>query len=438
MSHTTKKTKEYIKNCSHKARNASYALRKLSKSDRKKLLLSIATSLQENKNKIITSNKKDIKNAKKKKLASSLIQRLICNEAKIQEISTMLRSVALLPDLLYTTIIKRQLSHKLILTKRFVPIGVIAMIFESRPDALIQIVSLCIKTGNGILLKGGSEAIHTNTILFQIIQSCLHKYVHGLIHLLTTREEALALTQLTQDIDLIIPRGSSAFVAKIMQLSSVPVLGHADGLCHIYIHPDADMAMARSVLYDAKLQYPAACNAVECLILHTNTLIFLPQIITPLAKEGIKIYADKNAATILHAAKIPHQKTTQKSWKKEYLDKTINIKTVETLEDAIIHINTYGSGHTDAIITNSATTADIFQKEVDSSSIMWNCSTRIADGYRYGLGAEVGISTSHIHARGPVGIEGLLSTQWTVHGEGHTVTQFVKGEKTFLFRNLKT
>ncbi len=426
-----------VKSHARAMREGSLVLRNLASKERNAMLREICAHLQKCKSEIFRANKQDLEQAHKFGAAEALVKRLSFDEAKLHEVCTMLEAVAALPEKLYAPIAKRELAPQLTLTQRFVPLGVIAMIFESRPDALVQIASLCIKSGNGVLLKGGSEAKHTNGVLTRLIQEISEKYTQRFVHLLETREEVAALTSLNGAIDLIIPRGSKAFVAQIMKASSVPVLGHADGICHMYIHKDADLAMTERVLYDSKLQYYAVCNAVECVLLHTKSVIFLPQLFKRLADCGVTIHADTSeAAEILSAAKVPHTPATEEDWGREYLAKEVAIKIVNDEKEAVSFINAHGSGHTDIVMTRSEETARYFQQRVDSASVLWNCSSRFADGYRYGLGAEIGISTSRIHARGPVGIEGLFSTQWVLDGAGHTVAPFANGEARFTHQDL--
>lgn len=426
-----------VKALARTVREGSLRLRNLSSVKRSIILQEIQAHLQKHQCDIYSANKQDLERARELDSTEAIIKRLIFDEAKLQEVCAMIKAVLCLPDTLYAPITKRELAPHLILTQRLVPLGVIAMIFESRPDALVQIVSLCIKSGNGILLKGGSEAACTTNALTRIIQEASEKHTSRFVHLLHTREEVAALTSLYDEVDLIVPRGSKAFITHIMHTSTVPVLGHADGICHMYVHKDADLAMAERVLYDSKLQYYAACNAVECVLLHTKAVIFLPQLFKRLADAGVIIHADiSEAAEILSAAKIPHMSATKDDWGREYGKKEIAIKIVHDEKESVSFVNAHGSGHTDVIMTRSEKIARYFQQSVDSASVLWNCSTRFADGYRYGLGAEIGISTSRIHARGPVGIDGLFTTQWVLDGEGHTVAPFADGQETFTHEDI--
>lgn len=415
------------------ARSASFRLRALDNNIRNQLLLDIVEALHLHGKDIIQANQKDTASAQESNLSIPLLQRLRFDDNKIDEVSTILLSVIEQPNYVYKDISTKEIASHLILKKRYVPLGVIGMIFESRPDALIQMAALCLKTANCVVLKGGKEAQETNRVLHQIIVDATKHIIKDWIQLLETRTEVdeLIRAERSSSVDLIIPRGSNEFVSYIMNHANVPVLGHADGICHVYIHPKANLIIGRDILYDAKLQYPAVCNSVECLLIDDQALIFLPQLLHPLVSAGVTFYADSDASEILTSAQIPHTPADESSWGKEYSDTVLSIKTVDNVEEAISHINQYGSGHTDVIVTQDEQIARQFQDLVDAASVCWNCSSRFADGYRYGLGAEVGISTSKIHARGPVGLEGLMSTQWVLDGQGHIVKPFVDGTQKF-------
>lgn len=425
-----------------KARAASLALRALPAAERARIVRDFAASLGARAGAIFAANKADMAEAREKnagdKTAEPLLKRLAFDEAKLSDTLRMLEAVAGLPDLVFAPRMRRELAPHLTLTQRLVPLGVVGFIFESRPDALAQMASLCIKSANGLLFKGGSEASRTNTEITASLADALS--AHGLVaaaHMLRTREEAQTLMRLESDVDVLIPRGSKEFVAHIMRESSVPVLGHADGVCHLYIHRDADLSMAKKILFDSKMQHYAVCNAVECALVHTKSVIFLPQLFRELFDAGVTIHADTDEAYgILRAAGIACVKATAADWGAEYLDKEIAVKIVADEHEAVRFINTHGSHHTDAIVTKDEQAARYFQNAVDSSSVLWNCSTRFADGYRYGLGAEVGISTSRLHARGPMGMEGLFTQQWIVDGNGDIVQDFADGAKKFTHKDL--
>ncbi|MGC8802996.1 MAG: glutamate-5-semialdehyde dehydrogenase, partial [Bacteroidales bacterium] len=314
------------------------------------------------------------------------------------------------------------------------PIGVIGVIFESRPDALVQISSLCLKSGNAVLLKGGSEAAHTNRILAEIIASASQQsgIPTGWIQLLESRADVNEMLKMDEYIDLIIPRGSNEFVRYIMDHSRIPVLGHADGICHVYVDAEADMDMAMKIAVDSKTQYVAVCNAAETLLVHKDiAATFLPRLKEQLDKFPVELRGCQRTQQI-----IPVHPATEEDWKTEYLDYIWSIRIVDNVQEAIEHVNRYGSGHTETIVTNNAHTAKMFMDLCDSGNLFWNASTRFSDGYRYGLGAEVGISTNKIHARGPVGLEGLVIYKWKLIGKGHIVDDYTSGVRRFTHRKI--
>jgi glutamate-5-semialdehyde dehydrogenase len=308
------------------------------------------------------------------------------------------------------------------LYKVSVPIGVIGVIFESRPDALVQISSLCLKSGNSVLLKGGREASRTNRILADtIVQASLQAGIpDGWLGLLETRSDVAEMLALDESIDLIIPRGSNAFVKHIMDNTHIPVLGHADGICHVYIDKSADVNMAVKIALDSKTQYVAVCNAAETILVHQESAeAVLPKLKAALEAKGVALRGCDVTQRIIVAAS-----AVEEDWRTEYLDLIISIKVVPDMAAALNHINTYGSGHTDVIVTSDKTRAIRFMNLVDTANAFWNCSSRFSDGFRYGLGAEVGISTNKLHARGPVGLEGLVIYQWRMLGNGHIVADY--------------
>ena len=310
-----------------------------------------------------------------------------------------------LPDPVGKTLDSTELDKELELYRVSCPIGVIGVIFESRPDALVQISTLCLKSGNSVLLKGGREALCTNRILAEIIREATEKsgIPSGWIQLLETRDDVNEMLKMDQYIDLIIPRGSNEFVKFIMENSNIAVLGHADGICHCYVDADADIKMAVDIVVDSKTQYVAVCNATETLLVHKDAAKeFLPLLKEEMLKKNVELVGCERTREIIDVAA-----SSDEDWKTEYLDYKLSIKIVDNTAEAIDHINTYGSGHTDSIITSNKENAELFMNLVDSGNVFWNCSTRFSDGFRYGFGAEVGISTNKIHARGPVGLEGL-------------------------------
>lgn len=419
------KTKEYAK----QAKQASIPLATISTELKNKALKSIAIKLKEKQNQIIAANKTDIKRSEKEKLAPALLKRLKFDESKIQDVIDGINSLIKLPDPVGSTQMATELDKGLNLYKVSCPIGVIGVIFESRPDALVQISTLCLKSGNSVLLKGGSEAKETNRILANIITEAtsLANIPGGWLQLLETRFETNEMLNLDDCIDLIIPRGSNAFVKYIMDNSNIPVLGHADGICHCYVDSNADMSKAINVVNDSKTQYVAVCNALETLLVHQNIADeYLPLLKDKLAENNVEIVGDQKVANIINC-----KSATEEDWKTEYLEYKLSIKIVSSLEAAIKHINEYGSGHTDSIITKDKSAAEKFLNLVDSGNVYWNCSTRFSDGFRYGFGAEVGVSTNKIHARGPVGLEGLLIYKYKLIGDGHIVADYANGKKSF-------
>jgi glutamate-5-semialdehyde dehydrogenase len=329
---------------------------------------------------------------------------------------------------------KELLDKGLELYKVTCPIGVIGVIFESRPDALVQISALCLKSSNGVLLKGGSEARETNRVLCSIIADATVQagMPESWVNLVETREDVNAILKLDQYIDLLIPRGSNEFVKYIMDNSTIPVMGHADGICHCYVDSEADLDMAVKIAVDSKTQYVAVCNAMETLLVNSSIADkFLPVLKSELDKKQVIIYGCDRTAAI-----IPVLPATDENWKTEYLDYKLSIKIVDTMDDAIRHINIYGSGHTDSIVTSDKEKAAEFMTLVDSGNVFWNCSTRFSDGFRYGFGAEVGISTGKLHARGPVGLEGLVIYKYKLIGNGHIVSDYSEKRKTFLHNKL--
>lgn len=394
-------------------------------------LRAVAEAIRDKTDIILEANNRDLDLAKTENLAAPLLKRLAFDRSKIDGAIAGIESVISLPDPVGKTLCATELDQGLELYKVSCPIGVIGVIFESRPDALVQISCLCLKSGNSVLLKGGSEALHTNRVLAEIIETATQNsgIPEGWIQLLESRADVGKMLALDQMIDLIIPRGSNEFVQYIMKNSSIPVLGHADGICHVYVDDEADIDMAVRVAVDSKTQYVAVCNAAETLLVHSRIAArFLPPVAAALTQYSVELRGCSRTADIIQV-----QPATGDDWKTEYLDAILSIKIVDSLDEAVDHINTYGSGHTDAIITGNSAHADRFMSLVDSGNVFWNCSTRFSDGFRYGLGAEVGISTNKIHARGPVGLEGLLIYKWKLIGQGQTVAEY-SGTKKFTHR----
>ncbi len=424
-----------IHNLAVDCKKASIFMAALSEDVKNKALSEIIKALKENKDKISIANQKDLDEAKVQNLDTSLLKRLKFDNDKIEEACEGLESLILLDDPVGTTISALELDKGLELYKISRPIGVIGVIFESRPDALVQIASLCLKSGNGVLLKGGSEASNTNQILAQIISDTSTKtgLANGWIGLLETREDVADMLGLDKYIDLIIPRGSNAFVKHIMDNTVIPVLGHADGICHLYIDKFADIQMAIELAIDSKCQYVAVCNATETILIHEDAAQeILPGLKKALEAKYVEIRGCEKTCTFVDVIKANEQ-----DWKTEYLDYIVSIKIIPSLDEALYHINTYGSGHTDVIVTNDKARALKFMDMADTADAFWNCSSRFSDGFRFGLGAEVGISTNKIHARGPVGLEGLMIYQWRMIGNGHKVSDYAgKDAKSFTHQTL--
>ena len=417
------------------AKTAAIALAAVDTDTKNRALEEIARSLQEQSSAVISANRQDLDAAVKNKLAAPLLKRLKFDEAKIAQTIAGIESLIALPDPVGRTLAATELDTGLELYKVTCPIGVIGVVFESRPDALVQISTLCLKSGNAVLPKGGSEAAETNRILAGIISDATDRagLPKGWINLLQTRQDVAEMLAQDEYIDLIIPRGSNEFVRYIMNNTNIPVLGHADGICHVYIESDADMQMAVDVTVDSKCQYVAVCNAAETLLVHSDIAAeFLPKAKAALEAGGCRLRGCKRTAAIIDV-----EPATEQDWSTEYLDYILSIKIVDSLDEAIEHINRYGSGHTDAIVTADKNKAKKFMSLVDSANVLANCSTRFSDGFRYGFGAEVGISTNKIHARGPVGLEGLVIYKYKLLGTGQIVADYAGENSKKKFKHKK-
>ena len=449
------------------ARAAARVLAATSAAVRNQALEAIAAALEANRERILAANAEDLKAGEQDGLASPLLKRLDLSGNKFASTVEMVRGVCAQPDPLGQTQSATELDDRLRLYRVTVPIGVIGVIFESRPDALVQIASLCLKSGNAALLKGGHEATVTNQTLAEIMcQAAQGILPEGWMVLLPGREEVRALLGEEDLIDLIIPRGSNEFVQYIMHNTKIPVMGHADGICHVYVDANADLDKAVQIVVDAKTQYVAVCNAAETLLVHNKIAEeFLPLVVkivvdaknvelrgdertlnvisqpssepddeaTAVSVSGTRVALEPPTAGPLSAAptEAPQpnangqiKPATKADWSTEYLDLVLAVKVVDNIDEAIEHINAYGSHHTDAIITEDREAAHTFLREVDSSSVIHNASTRFADGFKYGLGAEVGISTNRLHSRGPVGLEGLVIYKYILQGDGHIVDTY--------------
>ena len=401
---------------------------------RNSALKAIIAALLSNKEAILAANKKDLDEAGKSHVDVPVLKRLKFNEDKLNDVIRGIEDLISLPDPLGSVQMKRELDSDLLLIRESCPIGVIGVIFEARPDAMIQISTLCIKSGNCAILKGGSETLYTNREIFQtiyqaVIDSGLPK---NCIFQAEARSEISELLSCHDSVDLLIPRGSNTFVQYIMNHTKIPVMGHADGICHIYADKDLDVEKAVKIIIDSKTQYTAVCNAAETLLVHKDAAeALLPVLSKAFREKNVEVRGTAAVQQIISC-----NNATEEDFKTEYLDFIISVKIVDDLEEAIVHINRYGSHHTDCIITENTATAEKFMQYVDSAGVYQNCSTRFADGYRYGFGAEVGISTGKLHARGPVGLEGLCTYKYKLFGNGNIVADYAEGRKSFHFKDL--
>lgn len=411
-----------MRDTARQAKETSIRLAGVSADIKNSALSEIARVLGERKEDILAANRADLEKAAAEKLAPPLLKRLKFDESKMDEAIVGINSLIHLPDPVGVTLSAMELDAGLELFKVTCPIGVIGIVFESRPDALVQISSLCLKSGNAVIMKGGSEAANTNRILADIIARASESagIPPGWLTLLEARSDVIEMLALDEYIDLIIPRGSNEFVRHIMDNTNVPVLGHADGICHVYVDRYADIDMAVRIVVDSKTQYVAVCNAVETVLVHEDIAeAILPRLKQALGEKGVEIRGCPE--TVQH---IDVKPAAEEDWRTEYLDLIISSKVVASLSEAIDHINRYGSHHTDVIVTSEAERAGRFMDYVDSADVFMNCSTRFSDGFRFGLGAEVGISTAKIHARGPVGLEGLVIYKWRLFGNGQIVGDY--------------
>lgn len=416
------------------SKRASLRLAASTTACRHEALGKIADALEQRAAAIIRANENDLHLARESGLAAPLLSRLKLDAKKLEGIVEGVRSLLSLPDPIGRVLRATELDEGLSLYQVSCPIGVVGVIFESRPDALVQISTLCLKSGNGVLLKGGREALQTNKILYEIIRdaSAAALVPDGWMQLLETRSEVADMLGMDDCIDLLVPRGSNAFVQYVMRNSNTPVLGHASGVCHLYIDAEADVSMAVALAVDSKCQYVSVCNACETILVHTRCAEeILPMLFAALHEQRVTVKGCARTRAIVAC-----EAAGAEDWSDEYLDDTVAIKVVDSMDVAMDHINTYGSGHTDAIVTKDADRAETFMALVDSGNVFWNCSTRFSDGFRYGLGAEVGVSTSKIHARGPVGLEGLMIYKWKLYGAGHIVAPYAERKRVFTHRPL--
>jgi glutamate-5-semialdehyde dehydrogenase len=418
-----------------KTREAARQLAVQSTEVKNRAIAAIANALEANADEILAANAADCEAAKTDGISSSLYARLKLDTAKLNGAIAGVRDVGKLPDPVGTVQIHRELDEGLILKRITCPLGVLGVIFEARPDAVMQISSLAIKSGNGVILKGGKEAVQSCEALVKAIHQGLAQTEidPSVVQLLTTREETLGLLKLDQYVDLIIPRGSNSFVRFVQENTRIPVLGHADGICHAYVDRAADIPRAISVVVDSKTHYPAACNAIETLLVHSAIASdFLLEVTPALQAKNVELRGDERTREVLN---IPA--ATESDWSTEYSDLILAIKIVDSVEAAIAHINTYGSRHTETIVTEDTSTAQTFLDQVDAAGVYHNCSTRFADGFRYGFGAEVGISTQKMPPRGPVGLEGLITYKYHLVGNGQIVATYTgTNAKPFTHRDL--
>ena len=406
------------------AKKASIQLAAMSSEAKNSALAAIAQALEDNAAAIFAANKQDLEEAAG--LPAPVVKRLTFDEKKLADVLAGIKSLISLPEPVGVVQKATLLDDGLELRRISCPIGVIGMVFEARPDALVQIATLCLKSGNAVMLKGGKEARRTNAELAATLTKAVPEPA-GWLNNLETRDEVKEMLSLSQFIDLIIPRGSNAFVQYIMANTSIPVMGHADGICHVYVDAKADVDMAVKIIVESKTQYVSVCNATETLLVHKDiAAAFLPKAAAALKAKKVRLLGCPVARQYAEM-----EEATEQDWSTEYLDYILSIKVVDSIDEAIEHINKYGSGHTDCIVTNDAAAAQHFTSLIKSADAFWNCSTRFSDGYRYGLGAEVGISTGKLHARGPVGLEGLCTYKWLLTGHGDIVADYASGAKTF-------
>lgn len=427
-----------IKNIAKNAKNASITLSSLPCEIKNEALKNIAEALKNNTNSVISANQKDLQLAEKAvadgKLSKSVFNRLKADENKIKAMIDGIYDVIKLEDPVNKIEFTRELADGLILKKVTCPIGVIGVIFEARPDVLAQISALAIKSGNAVLLKGGKETINTNSVIYEIITDALDKTVgfpKNVINLLFSHEDVAQMLSEDKSIDLIIPRGSNKLVKYIQENTKIPVLGHASGICHIYVDESADFEKSLKIIEDAKCQYPAACNAVETVLINNKIIPeYLPLFVAKMSQIGVIVNSDEICKKYVDGL------GDVEDWAHEYGEKELSVKVVNSVEEAVEHINEYGSGHTDCIISENTDSVNYFMARVDSAGVYHNVSTRFADGFRYGFGAEVGISTNKTHSRGPVGLDGLTIYKYQLEGNGDIVADFCNGNRKFTHKNI--
>jgi glutamate-5-semialdehyde dehydrogenase len=407
----------------------------LSEETRNGVLQAAVKRLEENVATILAANAEDIRVAEELvrtgKMSAAMLARLRVTEKSVLDMAEKVRGVAKLPDPLGRQLAVTELDEGLVLTKESCPLGVVAVVFESRPDVVPQVASLALKSSNAILLKGGAEAACTNDALMTIWRDALAEsgeVPDGTAQLLQSRADVMELLSLERDVDLLIPRGGKAFVEQISRQSRIPVLGHGEGICHVYVHAAADLHKAERIAMDAKVDYPAACNAAETLLVDAKVATeFVPQIVRRLIAAGVEVRGCERTRAIAKSGDV--RAAAEADFATEYGDMILAVKVVDGLDVAIAHIHEFGSAHTETIITEDTAAAERFLSEVDAAGVFHNASTRFADGYRYGLGAEVGISNGKLHARGPMGMEGLTTYKYKLRGSGQTVGDYNSGKR---------
>jgi glutamate-5-semialdehyde dehydrogenase len=433
-----------IRELIRRSRRAAHVLATISGERRNEALVVAANAIEARAEEILTANEKDCAAAQQAvergELSRAMFARLRTTERGVAEMAARVRDVARLPDPLHRRLSTTELDDDLVLLKETCPLGVVGVVFESRPDVVPQISSLALKSGNAVVLKGGAEAAETNAVLVSIWRDALSSFSDipvDAVVLIHTREDVAQILTLHEDIDLIVPRGSNEFVRYVTENSRIPVLGHGEGICHVYVHSDADLQKAIDVAYDSKVQYPAVCNAMETLLVHEEIApAFLPPMIAEFRKAGVEVRGCARTMALADGQEVVP--ATEEDWRKEYSDLIVSIKVVGGVNEAIEHINRYGSRHTESIVTESHDVASRFMEFVDAANVFQNASTRFSDGFRYGLGAEVGISTGKLHARGPVGLEGLTIYKYKLFGKGQTVASYSKGQRTFKHRSIES
>jgi len=433
--------KSSVREQARAARAAARRLALLAGDARNSLLSAVAEHTKQNAARILSANAEDCKAAeellRQGKLSQAAFARLRVTEKTIHEMILRLEEVIRLEDPIGKRLATTELDDGLVLYKETCPLGVVAVVFESRPDVVPQVSALAFKSGNAVLLKGGAEAARTNEVLVDLWREALRemKIPEAAVTLLQSRADVTELLHLKREVDLIVPRGGREFVEYISENSRVPVLGHGEGICHVYVDRAADLTKAEAIVIDAKTQYPAACNSVETLLVHADVATkFLPGVAAKLKEAGVELRGDERTREILNSTEV--LAATEVDWATEYADLILAIRVVDSLDAALEHINMFGSLHTESVVTEDAAVAKRFLDEVDAAGVYHNVSTRFADGYRYGLGSEVGISNSKLHARGPMGMEGLTTYKYKLIGNGQIVATYARGERMLRARKL--